>query len=266
MKRLSANTTYKLPQLSEYVDSINFFHNAHQSDSKNILFDASPEGVFELIFQNNDAVWQKDNNEQVWKQREEAFVGGLHQQSYQIKLPPDTEIISVRFRPGAFKYVFSGPLNDFVNAKVPVADLWQKSGLKIKDQLSQLKHQNEKIQVIAGFIAANLNLKKYSVIDETVSEIIKNKGVVDISHLEYNSHLSTAQFRKRFREEVGLSPKKYAKIIKINSILSELLEFNEDKLLTDLVYAYDYFDQSHFIKDFKSIVGKTPSQYFAAFA
>lgn len=266
MKRLSANSTYPLPQLNEYVDSINFFNNAHHSDSKNILFDASPEGVFELVFQSNDSVWQKDNNDGVWKQRDEAFVGGLHQQSYQIKLPPETEVVSVRFKPGAFKYVFSGPLNEFVNAKVPVIDLWQKDGLKIKEQLKKLNDHKEKINVIAAFITTKLNIKKHSVIDDSVNEIINNKGVVDISHLEYNSHLSTAQFRKRFREEVGLSPKKYAKIIKINSILSELEQFEECKLLTDLVYAYDYFDQSHFIKEFKSIVGKTPTQFFASIA
>jgi AraC-like DNA-binding protein len=264
VKRLSADTTYKLPQLSEYVDSVNFFNNAHHSDSKNILFDASPEGVFELIFQSDDAVWQKDNNEKIWKQREEAFVGGLHQQSYQIKLPPETEIISVRFRPGAFKYVFSGPLNEFVNAKVPVIDLWQSQGLQLKDKLRKLNDHHDKIKVIAAFIAANLNEKKHSVIDDSVNEIICKKGIVDISSLEHDSHLSTAQFRKRFREEVGLSPKKYAKIIKVNAILSELGNFDGGQHLTDLVYAYDYFDQSHFIKDFKSIVGKTPTQYFTA--
>ena len=262
MKRYSANSTYQIPQLNAYIDSINFFSNAHQSDTKNILFDAAPEGVFELVFQTNDAVWQKNINDDIWKRRDEAFIGGLHQQGYQIKLLPETEVMSVRFKPGAFKYVFAGRLNDFANQKVPLVDIWQKPGLRLYNQLKNLSRHEDKINLVASFIENRLDINKRSAIDESVQDIVSQKGDIDISSLELQSHLSSAQFRKRFREEVGLSPKKYAKIIRINSILNELFSQQPCDLI-DLVYAHNYFDQSHFIKDFKSIIGKAPTQYFS---
>lgn len=262
MKRLSANVEYKLPSLAKYVDSVNFFHNNNPTDSQNLLFDATPEGVFELVFQNNDAVWQKSHQEVHWKRRDEAFVGGLHQQRYLLKLPPDTEIISVRFKPGAFKYVFSGALNEFANEKIPVVDLWQSAGKQLSQKLRRNQTPGEKIELIGGFIIDQLNDGRYSVIDETVRHIMNHRGLVDLPDLEQKSHLSSAQFRKRFREEVGLSPKKYSKIIRINSVISEFYS-NQQGLLLDLAYAHDYYDQSHFIKEFKSIVGQTPTQYLA---
>ncbi len=249
--------------MQRYVESISFFNNAHRSDSRDVLFDAAPEGVFEVVFQSNELVWQKNQHDQLWQQRDEAFVGGLHQQSFQIKLPPETELMSIRFQPGAFKYVFAGRLNDLANAKVPLVDIWQQEGKKLNDQLKMHTAHQDKIKLVAAFIASKLNVAKRSAIDESVQAIVAGKGVVNIAALEFQSHLSTAQFRKRFREEVGLPPKQYAKIIRVKSVLNDLAA-QQPKAMVDLVYAHDYFDQSHFIKEFKSITGKTPSQYFAA--
>lgn len=260
MKKLNATKSYQLPQLGNVVDRVNFYFNNHQIEDKELLFEACPEGVFELIFQNNLLVWHKNKNEKTWYKRDEAFVGGLHQKSYQIKLPPETEVMSVRFKPGAFKYVFGGRLNDFANERVHVSDLWSRQGLKLHRKLLEKETHQEKIEIIADFIESKINLNKRSAVDEAVKQIINQNGIIDISQLEQNSHLSPAQFRKRFREEVGLPPKKYAKIIRIKSILDDI-EKNDNVPLTDLVYCYEYFDQSHFIKDFKSIIGTSPSKY-----
>ena len=92
MNKLCATQSYQLPRLKPFIDSVSFYHNKDQRDSKELLFEGCPEGLFELIFQSNQSVWQKDQNEGVWRKRDEAFLGGLHQQGYQLKLPPDTEI------------------------------------------------------------------------------------------------------------------------------------------------------------------------------
>jgi len=264
MLRLCATQSYQLPGLRQYVDSVSFYRNAHQQDSQSLLFEGCPEGVFELIFQSDNSVWQKDQSDGVWRQRDAAFVGGLHQQGYQLKLPPDTEIMSVRFKHGAFKHVFSGRLNDFMNQKVPVTELWSRAGLRLQDKLKQDQSQQAKLQTIAAFLEPMVQERKHSVIDQSVQSILACQGVVDLDQLERHAALSTAQFRKRFREEVGLSPKKYAKVIKLNAILAALERSSTNRKLTDIVYDFGYFDQSHFIKDFKSVLGKTPSQYLSA--
>jgi AraC-like DNA-binding protein len=264
MKKLCATQSYQLPELRQYVDSVSFYRNEHHSDSQSLLFEGCPEGVFELIFQSDNSVWQKDRCDGVWRQRDEAFVGGLHQQGFQLKLPPDTEIMSVRFKHGAFKYVFSGRLNDFMNQKVPITELWSREGVRLQGKLKQCHDPISKLCTIAAFLEPKVHQRKHSVIDQTVHAILTSQGVVDMASLERQSALSTAQFRKRFREEVGLSPKKYAKVIKVNAILTALDAAQTSRKLTDIVYDFGYFDQSHFIKDFKSVVGKTPTQYLSA--
>ncbi len=261
MNKLCATQSYKLPQLKPFIDSVSFYHNEHQSDSKSLLFEGCPEGLFELIFQSDKTVWQKDQKDGVWRQRDEAFLGGLHQQGYQLKLPPNTEIMSVRFNHGAFKYVFSGQLNDFINQKVPITDLWSHSGKQLINKLKRSDNHTDKIKVIASFLESKVNGRKHSVIDQTVLAILNCHGMIDMQALEQQSALSSAQFRKRFREEVGLPPKSFAKVIKMNAIMKQLERQQGKQLLTDVVYDFGYFDQSHFIKDFKSFIGITPTQF-----
>ncbi|WP_223789474.1 helix-turn-helix domain-containing protein [Marinicella meishanensis] len=264
MKKLCATQSYQLPALRQYVDSVSFYRNEHHQDSQSLLFEGCPEGVFELIFQSDNSVWQKDRCDGVWRRRDEAFLGGLHQQGYQLKLPPDTEIMSVRFKHGAFKYVFSGRLNDFMNQKVPISELWSRAGVRLQNKLKQCADPLSKLHTIADFLEPKVHVRQHSVIDQSVQAILSCQGMVDMVSLERQSALSTAQFRKRFREEVGLSPKKYAKVIKVNAILSAMERAQGHQKLTDIVYDFGYFDQSHFIKDFKSVVGKTPSKYLSA--
>jgi AraC-like DNA-binding protein len=70
--------------------------------------------------------------------------------------------------------------------------------------------------------------------------------------------LSERSLQRIFREEVGLSPKKIADIVKFENCISL---FRSGKSLTDICYEAGYYDQPHFIKTFKQFTGLTPSQY-----
>ena len=238
-----------------------FFKNSHDSANQKVLFEASPEGVFELVFQQGNSVWQKGQEDADWQQRDDAFVGGLHQQSYQVKLTPGAEIISVRFKPGAFKYVFRGRLNDFMNAKIPIDEVWSSQGRRLSARISEQPDHAAQLQAIAVFVQSQLDESRRSVIDDAVNQVIRSGGRLTVTQLEQTAPLSQAQFRKRFREEVGLAPKKFTQIIRINAILNALQTNRSCGNLVDLAYQFNYFDQSHFIKDFKSVVGMTPRQY-----
>ncbi len=261
MPLLKSSESYHIPQLAQYVESISIYKNYHNNKTENFITEGYPEGVFELIFHIGKPTWQKNLNGSIWVKREDAMVSGLHLQSYQLKIPPSSEIMSVRFNRGAFKFIYPGRLNDFINQNIPLVDLWPIEGKKLIDNLKKYKDYTQRIGVLASFIQSIVTPRNYSVIDRSVQSILTSQGMIKIVNLENQSHLSSAQFRKRFREEVGLPPKQFCKVIKINAILSALKSNQTHKPLTELVYDFDYFDQSHFIKDFKSVVGQTPSQF-----
>ncbi|WP_259014147.1 helix-turn-helix domain-containing protein [Emticicia fluvialis] len=70
---------------------------------------------------------------------------------------------------------------------------------------------------------------------------------------------SKSPLEKRFRKTVGASPKKFAGIVRFNALLKN---HTDQKTLTELGLEAGYFDQAHFIHDFKAFKGETPEAYF----
>ncbi|NNC45774.1 MAG: AraC family transcriptional regulator, partial [Winogradskyella sp.] len=70
--------------------------------------------------------------------------------------------------------------------------------------------------------------------------------------------ISKRQLEREFKEKIGISPKHYLRITRINEVIRLL---NEKQVfdLTSITYHCGYFDQSHFIKDFKRITGQKPT-------
>ena len=90
------------------------------------------------------------------------------------------------------------------------------------------------------------------------AEIIrKNKGI-KIEELAKMLFISKRQLQREFKNKVGISPKHYYRITRINEVL-RLLDGDRQMDLTSVAYACGYFDQAHFINDFKRITGVRPT-------
>ncbi|HMF12979.1 MAG TPA: helix-turn-helix domain-containing protein, partial [Gemmataceae bacterium] len=72
--------------------------------------------------------------------------------------------------------------------------------------------------------------------------------------------VSVRQLERGFRHVIGTSPKVFARTVRFQEAQQRLL-FDPDADLTSLAYECGYFDQAHFIKDFKAFTGQTPSEY-----
>ena len=92
-----------------------------------------------------------------------------------------------------------------------------------------------------------------------VNEILK-KPFLKVKQLESETGFSRQYLHRVFKSETGISIKKYQKIRRISGVLNSSVSGHNP--FTTLAYENGYFDQSHFIKDFKEITGFTPASYF----
>lgn len=93
---------------------------------------------------------------------------------------------------------------------------------------------------------------------EAVRLIYHSKGTIRIKELNEKLFISQSSFEKRFRKVVGTTAKKFASIVRFNTVLDNL---NETKPLTEICFENNFFDQAHFIKDFKQFTGDTPDNF-----
>jgi transcriptional regulator GlxA family with amidase domain len=84
---------------------------------------------------------------------------------------------------------------------------------------------------------------------------------VKVNELSQQNQINRRQLVRKFSTSIGLSPKQLSKTIRIQSTLKALLAKKPEKL-TDVAYDNEYFDQSHFIKDFKEFTGLTPKEFY----
>ena len=83
---------------------------------------------------------------------------------------------------------------------------------------------------------------------------------ISLPTVQNELNITERSLERYFKQYVGISPKLYARINRFQTALETLRKSNFDSL-TDIAYQNNYFDQSHFIRDFKEFAGTTPKHF-----
>lgn len=134
----------------------------------------------------------------------------------------------------------------------------------VKSLYESLRNENEisKITKIADAHLRNY-YKDWSVMQpsvEIVQYIFNKKGMLPVKELSEVFPYSERSLERMFHKEVGASPYRFICLVRFNYIIREL-EKNKYESLTQLVEQYDYYDQSHFEKDFQKFLGQSIKSY-----
>ncbi|MCO6146855.1 AraC family transcriptional regulator [Flavobacterium sp. NRK1] len=192
-----------------------------------------------------------------------AGITGL-QDSYQVfKNSADIGTVLVFFTETGASHFFKIPLNEIFTQSLSLDIFIPRSIIEIiEEQMSEAKTDNRRIHIIETFLLSQLQQRETdNLVSHAIDLIINSNGTLRIGELSQRLYISQSPLEKRFRKIVGATPKKYSSIIRINSVINNPVA---DKSLTELGYASGYFDQSHFIKDFKTFTGQTPEQFFSS--
>jgi len=169
----------------------------------------------------------------------------------------DTGTILVYFTEVGLTYFTSKPANELFNQSISLENIFDKSKINdTEEKLSFAKTDRQRIHIIEQFLLSQLkDIQSDKLIIEAVKLIYQSKGTIRIKELNEKLFISQSPFEKRFRKLVGTTPKKFASIVRFNCVLSDLSNI---KSLTDICYENNFFDQAHFIKDFKQYTGYSP--------
>lgn len=168
--------------------------------------------------------------------------------------------ILVCFTETGFAHFASHPANELFNLSISLDNIFNKSKVKeVEEKLSLSITDKQRIKIVEQFLLSQLkDIQADKLIVEAVKLIYQSKGAIRIKELNEKLFISQSPFEKRFRKVVGTTPKKFASIIRFNTVLDNL---NKTKSLTEICYENNFFDQAHFIKDFKQFTGDTPENF-----
>lgn len=168
--------------------------------------------------------------------------------------------ILVYFSDIGFAHFSSRPANELFDSIISLDEIFNKDKVhEVEEKLASVFTDKQRIKIVEQFLLSELkDIQTDKLIVEAVKLIYQSKGTIRIKDLNEKLFISQSPFEKRFRKVVGTSPKKFASIIRFNTVLDSL---NGTKSLTEICYEYNFFDQSHFIKDFKQFTGESPEQF-----
>ena len=172
----------------------------------------------------------------------------------------DIGTILVYFTPIGFTHFTSHPANELFNLSLSLDDIFDKNKItEVEEKLAFATTDKLRIKIVEEFLISQLkDIQADKLIVEAVKMIYQSNGTIRIRELNEKLFISQSPFEKRFRKVVGTTAKKFASIVRFNAVLDNL---NETKTLTEICYENNFFDQSHFIKNFKRFTGDTPENF-----
>lgn len=221
-----------------------------------------PDGCMEMIFHYGNLYKQYlDNGNSMIQPR--CFVIGQLTRPLEIEPTGETGIFSVRFHPEGFLPFITTPIKEMENTAVPLEKLFGKDGQEIGQQILNANSTSERIKLIEKFLLDRLT--DISIIDRiiksTVETIMTANGQIPVDELSKQINLNRRQLLRKFSSAIGLSPKQLSRTIRLQAALKMLLN-DQFSNLVELAYENEYYDQAHFIKDFKEFTGSTPKEFY----
>lgn len=172
----------------------------------------------------------------------------------------NTATILVYFTETGFAHFASHPANELFNLSLSLDNVFDgRSVIQVEEKLSTAITDKQRIKIVEHFLVSQLkHVETDKLIVEAVKLIYHSNGTIRIKELTEKLFISQSPFEKRFRKLVGTTAKKFASIVRFNTVLNNL---NNTKSLTEICYENNFFDQAHFIKDFKQFTGDTPENF-----
>jgi AraC-like DNA-binding protein len=171
-------------------------------------------------------------------------------------------IAGARLKPeGAWRLVSRASI-ELAGRATPLEEIWGATGSDLSESVREAHDGRSRLRALEGALLARLARAAPGdpVVETALSTVRRSRGCGSIEHLARTCHLSRRQLERRFKERVGLTPKRYARITRFQNVL-RLVERRPRLSWAAISVVTGYFDQAHLIRDFRAFTGRTPSAW-----
>lgn len=194
--------------------------------------------------------------------RRQTGIFGVVSGAFDTTLAEAGRVIGLRFRPGAFRAFFGKPIHLLTDKVLPVSTLFDCDDAQAEEIVLGALDD-------AGMVAAaeTLLLRVLPPPDPQVERIHtilqmlqQEAGLTQVRDLAERAALSERTLQQVFAEYVGVTPKWVIRRYRLHEAADRLAN-GGDVDLAELAHALGYFDQAHFTRDFRRLIGKAPAEY-----
>ena len=248
------------PALRPYIKGFYFYASDTATPFEDIVF---PSGAMEIIFNLGDGSWKvrEDNSFYTTPAIE---VWGQITKPLAIRSLGKNRMPGIRFFPHSAAYFFSDNIAELNNKIIDGADLFGPVLSSLHERLLGTSDLSGRIMLLEDYLLDRLAVSekkhaKIKFIGEIADHLKSHCNNERLTSVSIRNNISTRRLSQLFSQYTGLAPKLFSKINRFQYSLN-LINAHDQKL-TSIAYDAGYFDQSHFIREFKSFTGVTPTSF-----
>jgi AraC-like DNA-binding protein len=251
------------PPLSDFVALLWLYEGYRQPHAKERLL---PDGSMELVVNLNDDLTRVYDPQDTARFRtlSGSMVVGAHSEYFVIDTAEQHSVAGVHFKPGGAFPFLGLPASELHNAMVSLEDLWGSLARQLRERLLEAGSPQARLQVLERVLLARAAARRerHPAVAFALQEFHGLPHTRTIAEVTGQIGLSAKRFIQVFSGEVGLTPKLFCRVRRFQRVLRRI---GAGRPVEWAAVAADcgYFDQAHFIRDFRAFSGINPSAYVA---
>jgi len=245
------------PALEPFIESIWYYESALPLARERIL----PTGTMQLLVnldQDELRSYHGDGYGEV------AAIGGaglcgVHAGHFAIDTAEQRAIMGVVFKPGGAYPFFAPPADATRDQHVALDDLWGRDGAVLRERLLEARGPAAKLRTLEAALLSRRvrSLERDPAVAFAIEALERDVTVAAVTE---RLGMTARTFIRRFASQVGLTPKRYARVRRFQRVLAAI-ERGRAVDWAQVALACGYFDQAHLIHDFRAFAGVSPTAY-----
>ncbi|HEU4556122.1 MAG TPA: helix-turn-helix domain-containing protein [Chitinophaga sp.] len=168
--------------------------------------------------------------------------------------------IGIEFSPAGAYRLFQLRQSELKNRIFLLEDVWDRTAREVQEMIANQEPVEKKLRIIQQYLVKRLRRSAADPVIDYCIRLVKNtNGLITMRALEEKTGYSSRWLYDKFMDKVGVSPKSYASIIRFQQFYEPWAR-NAGYRFKDNLYDY-FYDQAHFIKEFKRFTGLSPLKY-----
>lgn len=247
------------PPLSDFVEL--FWLYEASTPTAHAMERILPQGAAQLIVNLRDDRFRLYDHSHCTQLRcvPGSVIVGVYSKFFTTDTDQQSAVLGVSFKPGGAYPFFKWPMQELQNTHLPLETAWGSLANEVRERLLAAPTPQHKFQLLEDYLTAHFShrliqqpavafaLKEF----EELRPIAQVAGQIGLSH---------KHFIELFRRQVGLTPKTYWRVRRFQAALA-LIRSGQPVEWRTLALGCGYFDQAHFIHDFETFTGFTPTTY-----
>ena len=222
---------------------------------------ARPEQILEFYLGDRYQV-RRDHTTPFEAAPQSVVVGPQCEQCTELGLRGRLDVFTIHFQPAGCHGLFGLPMPEFLNKGVPAHDALGEIVPLLEERLAAVAEFSARVEAVEAVLKPYAVRGKCDGVARAAQILLARTGEVRIGDLATYCGLSERQFERRFQMAVGMPPKLYARVVRFYTALEKQLRHPRQSW-TEAALEAGYYDQSHMVKEFRSLAGQSPTRFLA---